>query len=141
MPSIKTKTIAVSKSSNPVWPDDFTLLPSCKRGVEIKVSTLVDSGRNVQGVVVGQKIGRDQFKISNLEWAMLTADQWAEILNLFEPQFYVRARIPDPRTPGEFVTLKMYPGDRDAEPYYIDPETGAPTMYINCKVNLIDTGA
>ena len=34
----------------------------------------------------------------------------------------------------------MYPGDRSAEPYWLDPETGLPSLYVNCKVNIIDVG-
>ncbi len=36
-------------------------------------------------------------------------------------------------------TIKMYCGDRTAEPYWVDDD-GKPTHYRNCKVNLIDTG-
>ena len=42
-------------------------LPSPKRGVSPVVTTLVDSGRNANGTVVAQRIGRDQYKIDNLE--------------------------------------------------------------------------
>lgn len=44
-------------------------LPPCKRGVSIVVTTVVNSGRNANGAVVAQKIGRDQYKIDGLEWA------------------------------------------------------------------------
>ena len=39
-----------------------------------------------------------------------------------------------------WTTRKMYPGDRTAEPFHLDPETQLPIDYINCKVNLIDCG-
>lgn len=35
-------------------------LPPCKRGVSVVVTTVVDSGRDANGAVVGQRVGRDQ---------------------------------------------------------------------------------
>ena len=35
-------------------------LPPCKRGVNVVVTTVVDSGRDANGAVVGQRVGRDQ---------------------------------------------------------------------------------
>ena len=132
--------LAVSKGTNGTFPADFTALPTPKRGLELLLATFVDAGRNVNGVVVGQKIGRDQFKVNNLEWGYLTAQQWATILNLFEPGFYVKMRFPDPRTPGQFIIVGGYPGDRTAEPLHLGADM-TPLDWINCKVNLIDTGA
>lgn len=43
-------------------------LPPCKRGVKVIVTTVVDSGRDANGAVVGQRVGRDQYKIDGLEW-------------------------------------------------------------------------
>ena len=101
------------------------------------VATLVDSARNVNGTVVGQKIGRDQYKLNTLVWPWLSAEQWSSILKLFD-NFYVTVRFPDPVN-NAWKTMKMYPGDRSAEPYWIDDE-GLPTYYTNCKVNIIDVG-
>lgn len=112
-------------------------LPPCKRGVNVIVTTLVDSGRNANGVVVGQRIGRDQYKIDGLEWSWLRADQWNSILNAMSDFFFPVTFI-DPVS-GKKRTLTMYCGDRTAEPYWVD-ENGNPTHYRNCKVNLIDTG-
>ena len=112
-------------------------LPPCKRGVSIIVTTLVDAGRNANGVVVGQKIGRDQYKIDGLEWAWLTAAQWSNILKAMSG-FYFNVTFTDPVT-NRLRTVKMYCGDRSAEPYWVDTN-GRPTHYRNCKVNLIDTG-
>ena len=58
-------------------------LPPCKRGVNVVVTTIVDSGRDANGTVVGQRVGRDQYKIDGLEWAWLTASQWERILSIF----------------------------------------------------------
>lgn len=111
--------------------------PYPKRGVSPIVTTIVDAGRNANGTVIGQRIGRDQYKLNNLEWSWLTAAEWGQILRLLN-NFFVYVTFPDPVTNSP-ITLKMYPGDREAEPYWVD-ENGNPTHYRNCRVNLIDVG-
>lgn len=112
-------------------------LPPPKRGVRPTVTTVVDAGRNANGSVVGQRVGRDQYKIDGLEWSWLTADQWAQILSVLS-HFFVYVTFTDPVSNSP-KTVKMYCGDRTAEPYWVD-ENGKPTHYRNCKVNLIDCG-
>ena len=112
-------------------------LPSPKRGVGIIVTTVVDAGRNANGVVVGQRIGRDQYKIDGLEWAWLTAQEWEDILSWMK-DFYFNVTFTDPVT-NTLRTVRMYCGDRRGDPYYLDGN-GKPTHYKDCKVNLIDTG-
>ena len=112
-------------------------LPYPKRGVKPIVTTVVNAGRNANGVVVGQRIGRDQYKLDGLEWPWLSAEEWSYILNLIS-DFYFYVTFPDPVS-GSPRTIKMYCGDRSAEPYWVD-ENGNPTHYLNCKVNFIDTG-
>lgn len=111
--------------------------PPPKRGIKPTVSTMVDAGRNANGTVVGQRVGRDQYKLDTLEWPWLTAKEWSEILKVLS-DFFVYVTFLDPVTNAP-ITIKMYPGDRTAEPYYAD-ESGNPTHYQNCKVNLIDCG-
>ena len=112
-------------------------LPAPKRGVSPVVSTFVDSGRNANATVVGQRIGRDQYKIDGLEWPWLTAAEWSRILSILS-NFFVYVTFNDPVTNGR-KTIKMYPGDRHGEPYWLDAN-GNPTHYRNCKFNLVDTG-
>lgn len=112
--------------------------PMPRRGLSLMVSTIVDSARNANGVVVGQMVGREQQKISELEWGHLSAAVWSSLLKEFK-RFYVTVSYPD-MVENRWTTRKMYPGDRSATPYRLDPETGLPKEYINCKVNLIDCG-
>lgn len=112
-------------------------LPPPKRGVSVVAITVVDSGRNANGVIVGQKIGRSQYKIDGLEWPWLSAKEWSNILKVLD-NFFVNVTFVEPVT-NLPKTIKMYPGDRTAEPYWLN-ESGSPTHYTNCKVNLIDTG-
>ena len=112
-------------------------LPPCKRGVKIVVTTVVNSGRDANGAVVGQRVGRDQYKIDGLEWSWLTAAQWNSILQAMS-DFFFYVTFQDPVSGGS-KTVKMYCGDRQGEEYWVD-SSGKPTHYRNCKVNLIDTG-
>ena len=106
--------------------------------VELQVATIVDSARNANGVVVGQKVGRDIQKINALEWKYLDAATWSEMLQAFS-NFFVTVTYPDMVT-NSWTTRKMYPGDRSALPYRIDENTHLPISYVNCKVNIIDVG-
>ncbi len=112
--------------------------PSPRRGAKPTVSTIVNAGRNANATVVGQKIGRDQYKLDGLEWPWLPADIWSRMLTVLD-NFFVYVTFWDPVSDGQ-RTIKMYPGDRTGEPYWIDPDTGKPLFYLNCKVNLIDCG-
>lgn len=113
-------------------------VPQPRRGLNLEVATIVNSRRNGNGVMTGQKVGRDQQKIDALEWGHLTAAQWSVILQECD-KFHIMVTYPDMVT-GTWTTRKMYPGNRTATPLWIDPETGLPTDYINCKVNIIDVG-
>lgn len=111
--------------------------PPPKRGVKPTVSTMVDAGRNANGTVVGQRVGRDQYKLDTLEWPWLEAQEWSNMLRVLSG-FFVYVTFLDPVSNAP-ITIKMYPGDRTAEPYWAD-DSGNPTHYRNCKVNLIDCG-
>lgn len=112
--------------------------PRPRVGFSYIISTTVNAGRNANNAVIGQKIGRDLYKLNNLEWAMLDAETWKNMLAAIEP-FYVPVTFEDYRT-GEPITITMYPGDREAKPIFADPQTHVVTKYENCKFNLIDCG-
>ena len=92
--------------------------PCPRRGLNLMVATIVDAARNANAVTVGQVVGREQQKFKN---------------------FYVTVSYPD-MVNNTWTERKMYPGDRTAEPFHLDPVTQLPLDYINCKVNLIDCG-
>lgn len=101
------------------------------------VTTAVNAGRNANNKVVGQKVGRDNYKIDNLSWPYLDAATWSSMLKEFE-NFFVTAEFWD-MVNNTWKTLTMYPGDRTADVYMTDKQ-GKPISYINCKVNIVDTG-
>lgn len=111
--------------------------PAPDVGANLIIATNVSDGKNALGEFVGQKAGRDQYKVDNLQWKFLDAATWSAILKEFD-SFIVTAKIPD-MVNNRFVTLLMYPGNRTATPVRFDKD-GLPTMYRDCKVNLIDCG-
>ena len=119
--------------------------PAPARGLEFIVSTFVSSGRNANGEVVGQVVGRDNYKLNNLLWPYLDAVTWSSILKEFTKTrvdskgHFVIATIPD-MVNNSWITIKMYPGDRSAKPYWFDKETHLPIAYTDCRYNLIDCG-
>lgn len=113
-------------------------VPCPSVGLDIVISTAVNSGRNANAEVIGERVGRDVMKYNNLKWVWLTEPQWRMICNLFS-EFFVVAKVWSV-TEGRFINLKMYPGDRSAEVYWIDPVTKIPLNYKDCKVNIIDCG-
>lgn len=112
--------------------------PCPRVGFKYTISTTVNAGRNANNAVVGQRVGRDLYKLDAMEWANLEPEVWQKMLNAVEP-FYIPVTFEDYRT-GEPITIEMYPGDRTAEPLFADKETHKVTKYRNCKFNLIDAG-
>lgn len=111
--------------------------PAPARFPKLMKTTLVDAARNANGQVVGQKIGRDQNKVDSLTWPVLDADTWSAMLQEFS-NFYVMATIFDMEA-NDWVTIKMYPGDRTADVLKTDGD-GRPIKYKDCTVNIIDCG-
>ena len=101
------------------------------------ISTMVDQARTADGIVRGSVIARAN-KIE-LKWAVLTPEKWAEICTFFNKHFYFNAYYYDMQK-NAFTTKKMYVGDRSAQPFIVDADTGKPTYYLNCEANIIGVG-
>lgn len=113
-------------------------LPCPSTGLEIILSDAVNSGRNANAEVIAEKVGKTNIKYNNLRWAWLTADQWHQICALFS-EFFVMAKVYNPAT-DSFETIKMYPGDRTAEVYWLEEDGVNIKNFKDCKVNIIDCG-
>ena len=111
--------------------------PAPDIGGHLVVATNVSDGKNALGEFIGQRVGRDQYKFENLQWKFLPAETWATMLQEFD-KFVVTAKVPD-MVHNRMMTIRMYPGNRTATPAEFDP-SGLPTLYKDCKVNLIDCG-
>ena len=112
--------------------------PCPRAGFNYIISTAVDSGRNTNGQVIGQRIGRDLYKLNQMEWVGLKPEIWRAMLASVE-DFFIPVTFEDYRT-GKPITITMYPGDRTGTPLFANPNSHEVEKYENCKFNLIDTG-
>lgn len=87
---------------------------------ESNTATIVDSARNLDGYVVGAVIRSNVAKVS-LMWRYLRPEQWANILALFNASFYNNVEFYDQAT-GDWVTKRMYVGDRSASMFRRNPD-------------------
>lgn len=104
-------------------------------GLEITHSQNVDAGRNANGAVIGQLVGRKMWKLNNLQWNGLDAETWAMMKKAIEP-FFVKVTFTG--DDNERHTVTMYPGDTTGKPLFLND-----IFYKNfetCKFNLIDCG-
>lgn len=115
--------------------------PSPRDGFEYVYSVMVNAGRDANGAVIGQRVGREVVKLNNLEYVGLRPNVWEAMLRSMEP-FYFPVTYWDIRTRSP-QTVTMYCGDKTARPLFCFPD-GAKAheveIYRNCKVNLIDCG-
>ena len=100
-------------------------------------STLVDSGRNVKGEMVGSVIREDVAKIE-ISWRYLTVEQWARILQCFKGQdrFINLVEFFD-QSVGGWRKAKMYISDRKAGMWRRSPTTGEILGWTDCSLSLI----
>ena len=113
-------------------------VPCPSVGFEYTISTMVNSGRNSNGAVIGQVIGRPLYKFNNLQWIGLDPEERKNILNAIEP-FYVNVTFEDVVSGGN-RTITMYPSDRKVKPLFVDKETHEVTKDELLSFNLIDCG-
>ena len=104
--------------------------PSTYKG---NTATLVDSSRNVQGIMVGSVIRDDVGKVE-MSWKYLTVEQWANILKCFSIDnvtFFCQDI-------GDWTTRQMYVSDRNANVFRRDPKTGEMLGYTDVSLSLIE---
>ena len=99
-------------------------------------STIVDSGRNVEGRVIGAVVRHDVAKVE-LKWRYLTVDQWAAVLSLFNRSFYNNVTFFNQAT-GKYETREMYVSDRKAGMWRRHPSTGEVMGWTECALSLVE---
>ena len=104
-------------------------------GMQIVHSQTVDTGRNANNAVVGQKVGRKLWKINNLQWNGLDAKTWKAMKDALAP-FYVLVTFTG--DDNERHTIHMYPSDTTGQPLFLDGYNYK--NYETFKFNLIDCG-
>lgn len=112
--------------------------PSTYVGTE---ATVVDSARNVQGVVVGAVVRESVAKVE-ATWRYMSAAQWAQIMQLFNESyggsFYQNVTFFNQLTNG-WTTRKMYVGDRTTSgAFMLNPTTGGVSGYTEPRLSLIE---
>ena len=99
-------------------------------------ATIVDSGRNVEGYVIGSVIRNDVAKIE-VRWRYLTVEQWAQILSFFSSSFYNNVTFFN-QSSGGYETRQMYVSDRKAGMSRRDRDSGTILGWIDCSLSLIE---
>lgn len=103
-------------------------------------STIVDSARNVQGMMIGSVIRDDVAKVE-ASWRYLTVEQWSTIGRLFKTSSggsFINQVVFFDQTEGQFLTRDMYVSDRSAGMWRRDPHTGEVLGWTDCKLSLIE---
>lgn len=117
---------------------DIIAIPFPSEG-PFETSRAVDAARNAQNVVVGQMVGRAVDKQS-MKWFALPCEKWWEINRWLEAHgmfFYAKYFA---HNTGRWMIRRFYCGDPKTNPYIIDPGNGEPRFYVECELNVIDTG-
>lgn len=104
-------------------------------------ATLVDSGRNTEGYMIGAVIREDVGKVE-VSWKYLTVNQWASILQKFSSKFggaFSQNVTFFDQVRADWITREMYVNDRTSGGLIqLDPVTGMPRGWENPKLSLIE---
>lgn len=103
--------------------------------------TMVDSGRNTQGVYIGSVIRDDVAKVE-ATWRFLTVKEWSMINKLFKRNSnggkFINSVTFFDQTEGKFSTREMYVSDRTAGMFRRDPDTGEVVGWTGCRISLVE---
>lgn len=103
-------------------------------------STLVDSARNVKGVMIGDVIRENISKVE-MNWNYLPKETWANITKLFDSKrggnFIQTVEFLNQDT-GYYETKQMYVSDRTAGAFYRDRKTQEIRGWTKCRIALVE---
>lgn len=111
--------------------------PSTYKG---NTADIVDSARNVQGVVVGSVVRHDVAKV-DATWLYLTVEQWSQILKCFDPKFggkFYNSVTFFNQVSGDWETRTMYVSDRTTGGMIYLDKNGNPIGWKNPKLALVE---
>lgn len=103
-------------------------------------STLVDSARNLNGVMIGSVIRDDVAKVE-LSWKYLTVKQWSDIQKCFKSSTggkFINSVTFFDQSEGDFITRQMYISDRKAGLWRRDPKNGDVMGWTDCSLSLVE---
>lgn len=102
---------------------------------------VVDTARNVNATLVGGVVRYDVAKVE-MTWNYLTAEQWSNILKLFNPTYGGSFTNPVEfynQTTATWETRTMYVSDRTSGGVFLcDKDTGEPLGWKNPHLSLIE---
>ena len=98
-------------------------------------ANLVDSGTSVSGKLLGSIVRSDVATIS-FSWNFLTAEDWAEINQIFEKHHINKVRFFD-QSKGDWSEKDMYVSDRSAGMWRRDDE-GNVLGWTGCGIQLTE---
>lgn len=105
----------------------------------VTTSTIVDSGRNVNGKVVGAVVREDVVAI-DIVFNYITVEDWSTILKLFDSSqggsFYQKVEFYD-QTSNSWKTRTMYVGDRTSNGLHMLDKNGYPQAWLGAKLSLV----
>lgn len=112
-------------------------------------ATIVDSARNTEGYMIGTVIRNGVAKIQ-MSWNFISADDWAALLQQFEPAYggsFIRNVTFFNQTSGALETRTMYVGDRTSSGSFLlynaenTPDAahlGLPRGYLGAQFSLVE---
>jgi hypothetical protein len=107
---------------------------------DANTATIVNSGRNTEGYMIGEVIRENVAKVS-LKWRYISVTDWANILKKFSSAHggsFIQNVTFFNQTVGTWETRKMYVSDRSAGIFRRDPDTELPMGYTNASLSLIE---
>ena len=103
-------------------------------------ATVVDSGRNAEGRMIGAVV-RDSMAKIECTWKYLPAGKWAEILRLFNVSLggsFINSVTFYNQDTADWETREMYVSDKTAGMYYRHPETDEIRGFTQCRLALVE---
>lgn len=114
--------------------------PKCPSEYNATTSTIVDSGRNVNGKVIGAVV-RENVAAIDITFNYISVEDWATILQCFDSNyggsFYRNVTFYD-QVSNSLVTRKMYVGDRTSNGLHILDKNGNPQGWLGAKLSLVE---
>lgn len=114
--------------------------PPCSSTYVGGTSTIVDSGRNVAGVVIGGVVREDVAAI-DVTYNYISVEDWSKILKQFDSKyggsFYRTVTFYD-QVSNSWKTRKFYVGDRTTSGMNVLSATGKPRGWIDAKLSLVE---
>ena len=113
--------------------------PPCPSDYVGTTSTIVDNGRNVNGVVVGAVV-REDVPAVDVTYNYITCEDWSNILKQFSSnfggRFYQTVTFFDQLSNSK-VTRVMYVADRVTGGLHMLNENGKPQGWKDAKLSLV----